>query len=286
MRTVAAPDWTDREAASLAACLSGVLELPLEALDVPPDAVGIDAPLLRHWLAEQHLGLVPVQDPGTFAWAGPWLAAVPDGATGGRRWVIAFGAPAPAGVVWDPLQPHADDGPAPAYLAGYVVAGLVPGATGRPRRTPAEAVGIVGAIVVAPRAGGPATEVGRAVAVAGRGLEGDRYGAGTGTFSRPGGRGLDLTLADETHLAEAGVSAADARRNVVVRGVELDDLIGLRFRVGTAECVGRRRCEPCAHLQRLTRPGVLRALVHRGGLRADIVTGGEIAVGDTVEVLG
>jgi MOSC domain-containing protein YiiM len=65
----------------------------------------------------------------------------------------------------------------------------------------------------------------------------------------------------------------EARRNLLVRGIALDDLIGRRFRVGEVECYGQRRCEPCSHLEGLTRPGVLRGLVHRGGLRADILSG-------------
>jgi MOSC domain-containing protein YiiM len=88
-------------------------------------------------------------------------------------------------------------------------------------------------------------------------------------------------------LAAGGVeiTPSEARRNLVVRGVSLDDLIGRRFRVGEVECFGQRRCEPCAHLERLTRPGVLRGLVHRGGLRADVLSDGEIRVGDRVEAL-
>jgi len=77
----------------------------------------------------------------------------------------------------------------------------------------------------------------------------------------------------------------EARRNLVVRGIALDDLIGRRFRVGEVECFGQRRCEPCAHLERLTRPGVLRGLVHRGGLRADVLSSGRIRVGDRIEAL-
>lgn len=86
-------------------------------------------------------------------------------------------------------------------------------------------------------------------------------------------------------MAANGVelAPAEARRNLVVRGVALDELIGKRFRVGEVECFGQRRCEPCAHLERLTRPGVLRALMHRGGLRADVLSGGEIRTGDRVE---
>ena len=122
-------------------------------------------------------------------------------------------------------------------------------------------------------------------ALAGRGLEGDRYARGEGTFSPGGGSGRDLTLVAAEALADAGVEPLEARRNVVVRGVDVDALRGRRFRIGEVECIGRRRCEPCAHLQRLTRPGVLRALVHRGGLRADIVAGGELHVGDEVVAL-
>ena len=66
----------------------------------------------------------------------------------------------------------------------------------------------------------------------------------------------------------------------------LHDCFGIEdFRVGEVECLGQRRCEPCAHLERLTRPGVLRGLVHRGGLRADVLSGGRIRTGDCVEAV-
>ena len=82
-------------------------------------------------------------------------------------------------------------------------------------------------------------------------------------------------------LEELGFSPATARRNVVTRGIDLNALVGRSFRVGDVECVGRRLCEPCAHLQRLS-PGTLRPLVHRGGLRADVLGDGMIRVGDAV----
>lgn len=145
--------------------------------------------------------------------------------------------------------------------------------------------GVVEGIFVAPTAEAPTSPLESARAVAGRGLEGDRYFDGAGTFSVKGGTGREVTLADAAALEAAGVGFGEARRNVVVRGIDLDGLIGRRFRVGEVECVGRRRCEPCAHLQRLTRPGVLRALVHRGGLRADVVSGGVVRVGDAVVAL-
>ncbi|HEX8741899.1 MAG TPA: MOSC domain-containing protein [Thermoleophilaceae bacterium] len=141
--------------------------------------------------------------------------------------------------------------------------------------------GVVESIHVADAAEHVPRAVERATAVAGRGLEGDRYFHGTGTFSDwPGGR--DLTLIEAEAAEAAGIAPGDARRNVVVRGVDLNALVGSRFRVGEVECEGLELAEPCAHLERLTRPGVLRTLAGRGGLRAAIVSGGEIAVGDAV----
>jgi MOSC domain-containing protein YiiM len=116
-----------------------------------------------------------------------------------------------------------------------------------------------------------------AVEVTADGVVGDRYHA-----SR------DLTLVEQEALEglreDTGIelSAAEVRRQVLTRGVRLNDLVGRRFTVGEVECVGQELCEPCNHLQSLTYDGVLRGLVHRGGLRADIVRGGRIAVGDSV----
>ena len=123
--------------------------------------------------------------------------------------------------------------------------------------------------------------------VAGRGVVGDRYFAGTGTFWRAGKDGQDLTLIEREALDALGARGLDldgarARRNVVTGGIDLNALVGARFTVGEVECQGRRRCDPCAHLQGLTTPGVLRALAHRGGLRADVVRGGMVRLGDRV----
>jgi MOSC domain-containing protein YiiM len=148
--------------------------------------------------------------------------------------------------------------------------------------------GAVEAIYVRPAPGAAPRSPERVRAFAGRGLEDDRYWAGAGTFSRTPGAGRDLTLIEAEALealeAEAGIrlEPADARRNVVTRGVGLNALVGKRFWIGPVECAGRRLCEPCDHLERLTAPGVLKGLVHRGGLRADVLAGGEIAVGDEI----
>lgn len=126
----------------------------------------------------------------------------------------------------------------------------------------------------------------RVTAVAGRGLEGDRYFQAKG---EPGQKPIEeLTLIAleglEDFERESGikVTAAESRRQVATRGIDLNELVGRRFRVGDLECEGIELCEPCTHLQKLTQPGVLKGLVHRGGLNAAILNGGEIAVGDPV----
>jgi MOSC domain-containing protein YiiM len=87
-------------------------------------------------------------------------------------------------------------------------------------------------------------------------------------------------------LESVGLTGAESRRQVAVRGVRLNDLVGKRFRVGALECLGVELCEPCLHLQQLTRPGIIKELIHRAGLNADILNDGRISVGDTVVVHG
>jgi hypothetical protein len=150
----------------------------------------------------------------------------------------------------------------------------------------------VEAIFIAAEAEAAPAPVEALEAVAGRGLEGDRYFAGGGTFFEERKTGQDLTLIEaeaiEALAQEEGIELGpgESRRNVVTRGIGLNDLLGRRFTVGDVECVGRRLCDPCSHLERMTQPGVLKGLVNRGGLRADIVRGGRISVGDEVQDLG
>ena len=127
------------------------------------------------------------------------------------------------------------------------------------------------------------SRVEQATARAGLGLEGDRY-------FQPAGNEADreITLI-EAEAVEAMVrdekvpfEIAESRRNVVTRGVALNHLVGREFTVGGARLKGIRLCEPCDHLQKLTRPGVMKGLLHRGGLRAQILEGGPIRVGDPV----
>jgi MOSC domain-containing protein YiiM len=144
--------------------------------------------------------------------------------------------------------------------------------------------GTVAGLLIAPDAEEALVQVDAVEAVAGRGLIGDRYHDGRGTFSGRG-RGYQLTLVEADALEAVDLSWEQGRRNIVTRGIALNGLVGRRFTVGTVECVGRRLAEPCAHLEKLTRAGIMRPLVHRAGLRADIVGGGTIAVGDTVVAL-
>jgi len=125
-------------------------------------------------------------------------------------------------------------------------------------------------------------------AVAGRGLEGDRYFDGKGHWSKTPGVSREVTLI-EIETIEAlerdkniAVAPGAARRNVVTRGVPLNHLIGREFQVGAVRLRGTRLCEPCAYLEGLTQQGVLAGLIHRGGLRAEIVTGGTIRLEDTI----
>jgi MOSC domain-containing protein YiiM len=118
-----------------------------------------------------------------------------------------------------------------------------------------------------------------------RGIEGDRYFLGKGSFSHWRGTGRALTLVEAEALEDVGLGFAEARRNVVTRGVDLNALVGVRFRIGEVECLGRRLCEPCRHLEKLEGDGLMRSLAGRGGLRADVLTDGSIAVGDVVAPL-
>ncbi len=152
--------------------------------------------------------------------------------------------------------------------------------------------GIVVSIHVARSAAGRIESLERVHAVPGRGLEGDRYFARAGTYSDRQGPDREATLI-EIEAVEAlhrdhdvQMSPGDARRNIVTRGVPLNHLVGHRFRVGEVEFRGIRLCEPCTHMARLAGKDVVGGLVHRGGLRAQILREGTIRVGDPVEDLG
>jgi len=149
--------------------------------------------------------------------------------------------------------------------------------------------GEVVSIFVAPSAGAAMDEREEATAIVGAGLEGDRYRDGAGFYSPiPGPR--QLTLMEEESLAalmtDHGIelTALECRRNLITRGIRLNDLIGRRLTIGEVTCEAIRLCPPCNRLDELTGKEVLSPLAHSGGLRVDIVTGGIIRRGDTITV--
>lgn len=126
----------------------------------------------------------------------------------------------------------------------------------------------------------------RVQARAGRGLEGNRYYWPDG--DAPPGRAVTLVAAEAMEAVasegEVSIEPAATRRNVLTRGIDVNELVGKRFRIGTVECEGIELCEPCSHLESMTQPGVIKAFVHRAGLNADILNDGEISVGDSVSL--
>lgn len=148
--------------------------------------------------------------------------------------------------------------------------------------------GIVVSIHIAATGSAPMISLEHVQACEGIGLEDDRYAAKLGTYSNQPGSGRELTLIEieaiEALQRDYGIAlqAGLTRRNIVTRGVYLNHLVAQQFCVGSVVLRGSRLCEPCAHMEKLTAKGALRGLIHRGGLRAEIVKGGKIRVGDIV----
>ena len=140
----------------------------------------------------------------------------------------------------------------------------------------------------------PTEELTVATLVAGRGIEGDRYFMKDGSFSaKSHGPDRDITLIELEALDAATrdygvtISAAESRRNVLVKNVALNHLVGRTFKLGDDVVLkGIKLCEPCGHLAKLTsQENIAKALVHRGGLRATIVVGGTLRPGDRIEIV-
>ena len=272
-----------------AAVAGAFARLTAEAFDLPENAVPVPdgdrlVALMNDWLATRNWRFAYIRDPQTFAWPGSWIAlAADERSPAGWRPVLMFGDP--SGPIHDPLgNDHGLE-----IMHGLLPVPMDP----RGWRTDFSIVdheqtqlGQVVALMTARQGAGPAIACTVITARPG-GIDGDRYQDGTGTFSTSPRRvGQDITLIEAEALDEleaSGISIAPeaARRNVVTRGIDLDALIGKPFCIGEVSCFGQRRAEPCAHLERLT-PGTLRPLVHRGGIRADILEPGTINIGDAI----
>ncbi|MFG3365124.1 MOSC domain-containing protein [Streptomyces sp. NPDC090032] len=154
--------------------------------------------------------------------------------------------------------------------------------------------GRVTSLHLAAQTGEPTFRVAQARAVAGHGLAGDRnYWTGEGPRPRRRGTGrasgvCDVTLIEtealEALAREHGITltSAECRRNVVCRDIRLNPLVDQEFQIGAVILRGLKLSEPCARLEQLVRPGLIRGLLHRGGLRAEVLRGGTIRVGDRI----
>jgi hypothetical protein len=260
--------------ASFLACLATILELPFERL--PHPSAGEDAATgwtVSRWLGGLGIGLVRIADPGSFTWPGPWIGRA------GDRFVVMYGVP--SGAVWDPAGGGEIDR---AQIADGFVVAAADIALAMPERPAAPTgAGVVETIAVAGAAGEPARLLESVDALAGQGLDGDRHVIGQGTFpSGMPGSALTLIEAEVCESFDPPLEPSEHRRNVVTRGIDLNALVGHEFTIGEVPCRGMRLCEPCTVAQRYAGRPVLRPLVHRGGLRADILLNGRISVGDPV----
>ena len=266
---------------------------PPDGLPSPAESGDDWLAVLRLWLARLDCGLVSIANPEQFSWPGHWIGIVdaPDGSDPPVA-VLLFGTP--SAVIASPaaldLVGHAVD-----ELRFRQALLLVPYQPfHKPAADAARTTGEVIGIYISEVKTGPMQSLPTATALSGRGLSGDRYAAKAGTFTPRSDRlrGYDLTLIESEVLDRVTLSdgsrlaAEDSRRNVVTKGIDLNALVGREFAIGSVRAIGQRLCEPCVHLQRLTKPGVVAAFAHRGGLRADILTDGEIRVGDAITAAG
>jgi MOSC domain-containing protein YiiM len=276
------PVVRDPERESFRAAVATILELPLDAVPEPAaDADRATSRVYSRWLGGLGLGLVEVADARSFAWAGPWVGRVTPPA-GRPRYVVMYGVP--SGVVFDPAGGGEVD--RVWIRAGFVIAAADIALARPPLPEPARTVGRLEQICVAASAGARPRACTAARGIPGRGLAGDRHTVGAGTFpSGLPGSALTLIEAEVCEAFDPPLRPEEHRRNVVTRGIDLNSLVGSEFTIGRMPCRGMRLCEPCTVVDGYASRPVLRALVHRGGLRADILAEAEIRVGDAIRVV-
>ena len=143
---------------------------------------------------------------------------------------------------------------------------------------------IVG-VYLAVAKGEPMAAIAAAQVSRGLGIDGDRYRHRTGHWSDPRWPDQQVTLVEAETADDLGLDAGLLRRNLVTRGDRLDDLLGYDIVIGGAVLRFVRPCDPCAYLETLLdRPGLRAALAGRGGVRAEVIRSGTIAVGDTLRI--
>lgn len=148
---------------------------------------------------------------------------------------------------------------------------------------------MVSEIYIAPKKAAKPASMHYVEVMAGLGIEGDRYFLKAGTFSSKGNSGRDITLIESEAIQAVErdysirIEPGEHRRNLVTSGIALNHLVGKTFQIGNVKLLGVKLCEPCGHLEKLTaKEGIRSAFIHRGGLRADILTDGIIRVGDEI----
>jgi MOSC domain-containing protein YiiM len=149
--------------------------------------------------------------------------------------------------------------------------------------------GKVVSLFIVDRMAEPMQQVGQFSALAGRGIVGDRYLLGTGTYSKKPEPGRQITLIKSEILAslkdkfDITVRPEESRRNVLTEGIEINDLIGTEFFVGTVRLRAHRLTEPCKYLENLLdQPGLYKELWGNGGISCEILTDGVIKEGDII----
>ncbi len=152
-------------------------------------------------------------------------------------------------------------------------------------------MGKVVSINIAEKDGAEIKSVPEVKAHAKQGLEGDRYYLKQGTFSKKDKPDRQITFIELEAIEalerdyQVALNAKEARRNIVTKGVALNHLVGKEFRVGEVVCKGIKLCEPCGYLQGLVKLKVKDGLIHRGGLRAQILESGMIRENDEIQIL-
>lgn len=151
------------------------------------------------------------------------------------------------------------------------------------------ATGIVVALFTVDRRAAPMKKVEQLYALAGRGIEGDRYFLGTGTYSKSPEPGRQVTLIKSEVLEslknklEINVKPEESRRNILTQGIEINDLIGTEFYVGTVRLRAHRITQPCLYLEKLLgQPGLYKELWDNGGISCEILSEGIIKEGDII----
>lgn len=281
MEEVALTDTERRsEAATFVACVATILELPLA--DVPKPVPGQDPATgwqMSRWLGGLGLGLAPIAGPASFSWPGPWLARVRSVDGLELRSVVMYGVP--SGVVWDPSG--VTELESWTIVDGFLIAPADVALARPPLASLPAAAGAVEGLWIAAGAGQPVQSLMTVLALAGKGLDGGRHVVGTGTFpSGLPGSALTLIEAEVCESFTPTLRADEHRRNLVTRGIDLNSLVGHEFTVGPVRCRGMRLCEPCRVVAGYADRPVLRPLIHRGGLRADILSEGTMSLGDMV----